>query len=170
MRHNADDSTHKTTPTIHRGIARLATPPSIVHTLLLNLEIAVRLCSEVALVEVMYAHEAVLPSRRIAVALWRNSDPVHVALSQLNVRTTGRNSNARVDRTEVTLDAADLLLQDLVPESRLELTLPERGRRDTHRVLTTTEQYIGFKRCDGGAVQRSLGHICLQHYKRARLV
>ena len=44
-------------------------------TLVLDFEIAVRLRAEVALVEVMYAHETVLSTGRIAVALRRNRNP-----------------------------------------------------------------------------------------------
>ena len=49
---------------------------------------------------------------------------------------------ARVNGTEVTLDAADFLLKDLVPEPRLELSLPERGCRDAHCILATTKKNL----------------------------
>ena len=40
------------------------------------------------------------------------------------------------------LDTPDLLLEDLVPEPRLELTLPRRSRRDAHSILTTTKENL----------------------------
>lgn len=47
---------------------------STTRRLLLDLEVAVRLRAEVAVVEVVHAHEAVLAARRVAVALWRHRD------------------------------------------------------------------------------------------------
>ena len=48
----------------------------ILHALLLDLQVTVRLGAEVALVEVMHTHETVLTARCVAVALWRDGDPV----------------------------------------------------------------------------------------------
>ena len=40
----------------------------------------------------------------------------------------------------MTLDTPDFLLEDLVPEPRLELSLPQGRSGDAHCVLTTTKQ------------------------------
>ena len=79
-------------------------------------------------------------------------------------------TDARVHGTEVTLDTADLLLEDLVPEPRLELALPEGRRRDAHGILTTAEQNIRLVRGDGSAVQWRLRHVRLEDCQRARLL
>lgn len=50
------------------------------------------------------------------------------------------NGDVRVDRTEVALDTADFLFEDLVPEPRLEFTLSQGRRCHAHRVLSTTQQ------------------------------
>ena len=42
---------------------------------ILDLKITIRLCTEVALVEVVYPHETIFTSGGIAVAVRRNSDP-----------------------------------------------------------------------------------------------
>jgi len=48
----------------------------------------------------------------------------------------------RVDGSEMSLDPANFLLKDLVPETSLEFTLSERGSRDTHSLLTTTKKHL----------------------------
>ena len=71
LRDNTSDNTHASSsppPTI-------TAKHSLSYTLVLNFEIAVRLRAEVTLVEVMYAHETVLSTGRIAVALRRNRNP-----------------------------------------------------------------------------------------------
>lgn len=50
--------------------------------------------------------------------------------------------DSRVDGSEVALDTPDLLFEDLVPEPRLELSLPEGGRCNAHGVLATTEKHL----------------------------
>ena len=76
----------------------------------------------------------------------------------------------RVDRTEVTLDPADFLLEDLVPEPGLEFTLPKRRRRHTHSILITPEKDIGLARSKRGTVQWSLGDVSLQYRESACFV
>lgn len=48
--------------------------------------------------------------------------------------------DSRVDGTEVALDTTDFLLEDLVPEPRLEFTLSERCCRYAHGILSTAEE------------------------------
>ena len=45
----------------------------------------------------------------------------------------------RINGTEVTLDPAELLLEQHVVEARVELAIANRRRRDVLGVLTTTE-------------------------------
>lgn len=70
LRNNTSDST----PPSSNPTPKIAARRTLSYTLVLNFEIAVRLRAEVALVEVMYAHETVLSARCIAVALRRNRD------------------------------------------------------------------------------------------------
>jgi hypothetical protein len=56
----------------------------------------------------------------------------------------------------VATDTANLLLEDLVVETRLELTLAGRGPGDIHGGLTTTEDDVLLLRRDGGAVEGSV--------------
>jgi hypothetical protein len=53
---------------------------------------------------------------------------------------------ARIDWTKVTLDTANFLLEDLVPESRLKFTLTPRGRSNTHRLLSTAQKHLSMNR------------------------
>ena len=48
----------------------------------------------------------------------------------------------RVDGPEVALHPPDLLFEDLVPETGLELALAERRRRDVHRVLAAAQKNL----------------------------
>lgn len=50
--------------------------------------------------------------------------------------------NVRVDGSEVALNTPNLLLKYLVPEARLKFALACRGRRHTHRFLTTTQENL----------------------------
>jgi hypothetical protein len=52
------------------------------------------------------------------------------------------NADSRIDRPEVALDTADLLFEDLMPETSLELTLAQRGRCHTHGFLSTAQQNL----------------------------
>ena len=70
----------------------------------------------------------------------------------------------------MTLDAANLFFEDLVPEPRLEFTLPKRGRRDTHRILSTTKEHVWLRRSKGSAVERRLGNVGFEDGERASLV
>jgi hypothetical protein len=49
---------------------------------------------------------------------------------------------ARIDRTKMTLDTANFLLEYLVPESRLKFTLTRRRRSDTHCLLSTAQKHL----------------------------
>ena len=71
----------------------------------------------------VHAHEAILATGRVAVALRRNGDPGPTS----TIKTGGRieEEDLRVDGTEVPLYSANLLLEELVPEPRLEFTLPK---------------------------------------------
>lgn len=88
---------------------------------------------EVRLVELVHAHISVLSAGCVALA--------------------GRVHGDGVERAEMPTDAADLLLEDLVVEARLELSLARRGRRDVHGRLATAEDDKVFLWRDGGGVQ-----------------
>lgn len=59
-------------------------------------------------------------------------------------------------------DTADLLLEDLVVEPRLELTLAGGGRGDVHSGLSTTQDDEVLLGGDGGAVEGGVGDVCLE--------
>lgn len=68
-----------------------------------------------------------------------------------------------VERTEVTTHTADLLLEDLVVETRLELALAGRGGGDVHGGLATTEDHVALRvGGDGGGVERGVGDVGLE--------
>lgn len=64
----------------------------------------------------------------------------------------------RVDRAEVALDSSNFFFEDLVPETRLELSLPKRCCGDAHRVLAASEENLGEAR------------VCKPTFKRPRRV
>lgn len=70
-------------------------------------------------------------------------------------------------RTEVTTHTTDLLLKDLVVESRLEFTLSRRSGGDIHGGLTTTEDDKVFLGCDSSTVQRGVCRVGLEHLEVA---
>lgn len=67
-----------------------------------------------------------------------------------------------VERTEVTSDAANLLLEDFVVEASLELSLTGRGGCDIHGCLTTTENDVVLDRGDCSRVERGIGDVGLE--------
>lgn len=77
-----------------------------------------------------------------------------------------RMETQRVDRTEMALDASELLLEDQMVEARLELAGSGRGGGDLHRLLTTTERHVILDRRDGRRVHRSIGLVGFQVLER----
>ncbi len=100
---------------------------------------------EIALVKLVHSNVAVLA-------------PAGVALAR-------RIRRYRVQRTEVTAHTADLVLEDLVVESGLELSLPSRRGGDVHGGLATSENDEIFLGGDGGAVERCIGRVGLENLK-----
>ena len=66
-----------------------------------------------------------------------------------------------VERAEVATDTADLVLENLVVESGLELALAGGGRGDVHGGLATTEDDEILLGRDGGAVEGRVGGVGL---------
>lgn len=93
----------------------------------------------------MHAHEAVLSAGRVASACWVYGDGV--------------------DRTEMALDTADFLLEDLVPKAGFEFTLAERGGGNAHGVLSTAEEDVWSLGVEGCAVQRCFGCVGLDDHE-----
>ena len=83
-------------------------------------------------------------------------------LSSTAVHCAGGTDGDVVERTEMASDTANLLLEDLVVEAGLELSLSCRSCRHVHGGLTTSEDDIVFDRGDGGAVERSVGDVRLE--------
>lgn len=102
---------------------------------------------EVALVEVVNSHVAVLSAACVALA--------------------GGVGGDGVEGTEVASHTADLVLEDLVVESGLELSLAGRGSGDVHGGLTTTEDDKVLLGGDCGAVEGSIGNVCLENLEVA---
>lgn len=68
----------------------------------------------------------------------------------------------RVQRAEMPLDAADLVLEDLVIEAGFELALPAGGGGDVHGRLAAAEDDEGFLGGDGGGVEGGVGGVGFQ--------
>ncbi len=96
---------------------------------------------KVALVEVVDTNVTVLTTRAVALA--------------------GGVGGDGVEGTEVTTDTANLVLEDLVVETGLELTLAGRGTGDIHGGLTTTEDDEVLLGCDCSAVEGGVGGVGL---------
>mmetsp|Transcript_25417 Transcript_25417/g.65699 ORF Transcript_25417/g.65699 Transcript_25417/m.65699 type:complete len:232 (+) Transcript_25417:281-976(+) len=77
----------------------------------------------------------------------------------------------RVDRAEVALDRAKLVLEDEVEEDSVELAHLGTGRRDGHSVLPTADNNVRAvgKRGDVRRVKRSVGLVNLQALEGLRL-
>lgn len=100
---------------------------------------------EVTLVEVVNSHVAVLSAACVALTVGVGGDGV--------------------EGTEVATHTADLVLEDLVVEAGLELTLTGRGTGDVHGGLTTTEDHEVLLRGDGGAVEGSVADVGLENFE-----
>ena len=100
---------------------------------------------EVSLVEVVNADVAVFSAACVALA--------------------GRVGGDSVEGTEVTTHTANLVLEDLVVETGLELTLAGGGGGNIHGGLTTSQDDEVLLRGNGSAVQRSVGNVGLDDGK-----
>jgi hypothetical protein len=65
----------------------------------------------------------------------------------------------------MTPNPPNLLLQDPMPESRLELPLPLRRRRDGHGVLASSQDDVRSPGRDGGRVERGVGRESLEDHE-----
>lgn len=65
----------------------------------------------------------------------------------------------------MTTDSTDLLLENLVIETSFEFTLSRVGGSDVHSGLSTAEDDKVLVRCDGGAVERSVGNVGLHDFE-----
>jgi hypothetical protein len=69
--------------------------------------------------------------------------------------------------SEMASDAANLLLENLVVETRFELSLAGRGGCDVHGCLATSKNDKVFLWGDGGGVERSVGDVGLHDFEVA---
>mmetsp|Transcript_11058 Transcript_11058/g.22832 ORF Transcript_11058/g.22832 Transcript_11058/m.22832 type:complete len:212 (-) Transcript_11058:428-1063(-) len=111
---------------------------------------SVSLEGEILRVEVVDAHVAIL-------AAAREAPPVGV-------------EHERVHGPEVTLHVADLRLEDLVVEQRLELAAAARRRRHFVRRLAARHHNVVHERGDGGAVNGAVCLVGLDRLQRRRVV
>lgn len=87
---------------------------------------------------------------------------VNTNVTILTTRSVGRAGRVGVDgveRTEVTLDTANLVLKDLVVETSLEFTLAGGGCSNIHSGLATSQNNVVLLGCDCGAVQWGIGDV-----------
>ena len=82
-------------------------------------------------------------------------------LSSGTIAGASRVHGNSVERTEMTTDTADLVLEDLVVESGLEFTLAGGCRCDVHGGLATTENDVFLLWRDGSGVEGGIGWIGL---------
>lgn len=103
-----------------------------------------------------------LPLNLIHKVKVRLIEMVNTNVTILTTRSIGRASRVGVngvERTEVTLDTANLVLEDLVVKAGLEFTLAGGGCSDIHGGLTTSQNNVILFGCDGGAVQWGIGDV-----------
>ncbi len=103
-----------------------------------------------------------LPLNLIHKVKVRLIEMVNTNVTVLTTRSIGRAGGVDVDgveRTEVTLDTANLVLEDLVVETGLEFTLAGGGCSDIHSGLATSQNNVVLLSCDGGAVQWGIGDV-----------
>lgn len=86
-------------------------------------------------------------------------------LSSRAVHCSERADGDVVERTEVTSDTANLLLEDLVVETGFELSLAGRGGGDVHGCLTTAEDDVVLDGSDGCAVEGSVCDVGLEDFE-----
>lgn len=70
-----------------------------------------------------------------------------------------------VERTEVTSDTTNLLLENLVVEASFEFSLTSRGSGNIHGCLTTTKNDVVLDGSDGGAVEGSICDIGFEDFE-----
>ena len=63
----------------------------------------------------------------------------------------------------MSLDTANLVLENLVVEARLKFSLSRRRGGDILGVLSAAEADVVLPDEDGGAVERGIGHVGLEH-------
>lgn len=80
-------------------------------------------------------------------------------LSSRGIAGAHRVSGDCVQRTEVALDTANLILEDLVVKAGFELSLSGIGGSNVHGCLTTAENYIVFLCGDGCGVEGGVCHV-----------
>ena len=98
---------------------------------------------KIGLVEVVHSHVTVLSAAAVSSTLGVNG---HV-----------------VQRTEMAPDTANLLLENLVVEPRLEFTLSCACGGNIHGRLSTAEDNVVLDGCDRGTVEGGIGRICLKN-------
>lgn len=103
---------------------------------------------EIRFIESVHPHVPILPAAGIANALRMHSN--------------------RVEWSEVPLNTPNLILKDLVVESRLEFPLSCRSGRDVHRRLPASQNHKVLLRCYRGGVERCVGDVGLEDQEIAR--
>lgn len=97
---------------------------------------------EISPIERMHPHIPVLPTTRVP--------------------PPQRIHRDRIQRAEMPLDAADLVLEDLVVEAGFELALPAGGGGDVHGGLAAAEDDEGLLGGDGGGVEGGVRGVGFQ--------
>lgn len=87
--------------------------------------------------------------------------------SARRIANAGRVDGDRVQGTEVAPDTADLVLEYLVVESSLELSLSGGGGSHVHGSLATTEHDEVLLCCYGCCVERGIGSVGLEDFEGA---
>jgi hypothetical protein len=100
--------------------------------------------------------------QKVEVALVEMMDADITVLSAAGVALAGRVGGDGVEGTEVTADTTNFVLEDLVVEAGLELSLASRSSSDVHGGLTATENNEIFLGGDGGAVEGGITDVRLE--------
>ena len=99
---------------------------------------------------------------KVKVALVKLVDADVAVLSAAGIAFARRVAGDRVEGTEVTAHAANLLFKNLVVEARLELALTGRGGGDVHGGLATAEDDEVLLGRHGGGVEGGVGDVGLE--------
>lgn len=103
---------------------------------------------EIRLVKVVHTHVTVLSATAVPSSLGVDSDIV--------------------EGTEMAPDSSNLLHKKLVVEPRFELSLSRAGCGDVHGCLTSSKDHKVLHGRDSGAVEGSVGGVCLENLKVIR--
>jgi len=90
----------------------------------------------------------------------------HIAiLTTARIGSSSRMHGNGIQRTKMTPYSSDLILEDLVVESRLEFTLSCTRGGDIHGCLSTAQNHKVFPGCYGCSIERGVGYVVFENFE-----